>query len=102
MSPNHPRHALDEHLGSPVRLSIVALLASVQRAEFALVRDTIEVSDSVLSKQATALEAAGYLKVTKGHVGKRPRTWFSLTAKGRAAFERHLTALRQIVQQPGE
>ena len=31
-----------------------------------------------------------------GDVGKRPRTWLSLTAAGRAAYERHLAALRAI------
>jgi len=50
----------------------------------------------VLSKQVATLESAGYVKVKKGYVGKRPRTWLSLTATGRAAFERHLAALRDI------
>lgn len=45
-------------------------------------RDTIEVSDSALSKQSTQLEAAGYVKIRKGYVGKRPRTWLSLTSAG--------------------
>src|SRR5699024_2973472 len=66
MSTTHPRHRLDDLLAAPVRLSIVAMLAGVDRAEFSLVRDTVEVSDSVLSKQASTLENAGYLKVTKG------------------------------------
>jgi DNA-binding MarR family transcriptional regulator len=42
------------------------------------------------------LEQAGYLKVDKGFVGKRGRTWLSLTREGRRAFERHLAALREI------
>jgi DNA-binding MarR family transcriptional regulator len=65
------------------------------------VRDTVEVSDSVLSRQVSTLEAAGYVKVRKGYVGKRPRTWLSLTAAGRAAYERHLTALRAIADGSG-
>lgn len=96
MSTTHPRHQLDELLAAPVRLSIVAMLAGTDKAEFSLVRDTVEVSDSVLSKQASTLESAGYLKITKGYVGKRPRTWYSLTKKGRTVFESHLAALRQI------
>ncbi|WP_019200369.1 transcriptional regulator [Tsukamurella sp. 1534] len=92
----HARHRLDEVIHAPVRFSIVAALAKVENAEFAAVRDTVEVSDSVLSKQAAQLEAAGYVKVKKGYVGKRPRTWLSLTARGRRAFEEHLAALRAI------
>ncbi|GAB3559425.1 winged helix-turn-helix domain-containing protein [Spelaeicoccus albus] len=96
MTATHPRHGLDSALQAPVRLSIVAMLAGMDKAEFSLVRDTIEVSDSVLSKQSQNLEDAGYVAITKGFVGKRPRTWFSLTDDGRVAFERHIAALRQI------
>lgn len=92
----HARHELDQVIHAPVRFSIVAALAGVDQAEFAHVRDAIEVSDSVLSKQSTQLEAAGYVKIRKGYVGKRPRTWLSLTSAGRAAYARHLTALRTI------
>ncbi|WP_190816766.1 winged helix-turn-helix domain-containing protein [Saccharopolyspora pogona] len=96
----HPRHQLNELIHSPVRFSIAATLAAVDQAEFRYVRDIIEVSDSVLSKQVSTLEEAGYVKVKKGYVGKRPRTWLSLTAKGRRAYEAHLAALRAITTQP--
>lgn len=92
----HPRHRLDEVVHAPVRFSVLAFLAGVDRAEFALVRDTVEVSDSTLSKQAAVLETAGYLEVIKGHVGKRPRTWFRLTPEGRTAFSAHVAALREL------
>jgi DNA-binding MarR family transcriptional regulator len=92
----HARHRLDELIHAPVRFSIVAVLAGVDESEFAFVRDTVEVSDSVLSKQVSRLEDAGYVRVRKGHVGKRPRTWLILTATGREAFEDHLAALRTI------
>ncbi|MET3984130.1 transcriptional regulator [Streptomyces sp. PvR034] len=96
MSANHPRHALAPLLNAPVRLSVVAALAPVDRAEFAFVRDLVEVSDSVLSKQVSALETAGWVAVVKGRVARRPRTWLSLTAEGRTVYARHLDALRAI------
>lgn len=92
----HARHRLDEVIHAPVRLSIVAALANLDEAEFSFVRDTVEVSDSVLSRQVATLEQAGYVNVRKGHVGKRPRTWLSLTRSGRDALTRHLDALRAI------
>lgn len=102
----HPRHELDELLVHAVRFSVAAALVGVERAEFALVRDTVEVSDSVLSKQVALLEGAGYVEVEKGKVGRRPRTWLSLTADGEQAFARHVAALRAIaslaVAQPAE
>lgn len=94
----HARHQLDSAIHSPVRFSIVAALATVDEAEFRHVRDRIEVSDPVLSKQAYLLEDAGYVKIRKGHVGKRPRTWLSLTRTGRKAYDKHLDALRAIAE----
>ncbi|GGI04180.1 winged helix-turn-helix domain-containing protein [Egicoccus halophilus] len=97
----HARHELDDVIHAPVRFSIVAALADVDEAEFAAVRDAVEVSDSVLSKQAARLEEAGYVKLRKGYVGKRPRTWLSLTRDGRDAYGRHLGALRAIAEGSG-
>jgi DNA-binding MarR family transcriptional regulator len=94
----HARHRLDEVIHAPVRFSIVAALDAVDEAEFARVRDVVEISDSALSKQAANLEGAGYVKVRKGYVGKRPRTWLSLTPQGRQAYRAHLEALRAIAE----
>lgn len=95
-SGGHARHRLDEVIHAPVRFSIVAALAGVDDAEFATIRDAVEVTDSTLSKQVSVLEKAGYVTVRKGHVGKRPRTWLSLNRTGRKAYESHLAALRAI------
>ncbi|MET3861128.1 DNA-binding MarR family transcriptional regulator [Dietzia sp. 2505] len=92
----HARHRLDEVIHAPVRFSIVAALAGVDDAEFATIRDAVEVSDSTLSKQVAVLEKAGYVKVRKGYVGKRPRTWLALSREGRRAYGSHLDALRSI------
>ena len=79
------------------RLSICGLLAAgADWVEFAALRDAAGISDSVLSKQSVALEDAGYVEVRKGAVGRRPRTWFRLTAHGRQALEDHLAWLGQL------
>ena len=57
-------------------------------------------SDSLLSRQASTLEQAGYIAIRKGHVGKWPRTWLKLTPEGRNAFNDHLNTLREIVETP--
>ena len=98
----HPRNQIVEELTAPVRLSIIAALVRVDNAEFKALRDSLEVSDSVLSKQIASLETAGFVKVIKGYVGKRPRTWVSATPEGRTALTAHLAALRAIVDGLGE
>ncbi|WP_405141562.1 transcriptional regulator [Sphaerisporangium sp. NBC_01403] len=92
---------LDPLIHAPARLRVMSLLAAMEEAEFAFVRDAVEVSDSVLSKHAAALETAGYVVIRKGHVGKRPRTWLRLSDAGREAYAAHVAALQAIVARSG-
>lgn len=87
---------LNEAFSTLPRLKVSAFLAGCDEAEFSVVSSATETSPSVLSKAATVLETAGVVAVRKGHVGRRPRTWLSLTPSGRAAFDDHLQALRQL------
>jgi DNA-binding MarR family transcriptional regulator len=80
------------------RLQICALLSGVDQAEFALVRDAIKVSDSVLSKHLKQLEEAGYVRLTKAAENGRQRTWLGLTAAGRTAFAAHVAELQRLAQ----
>ena len=95
-TPAHPRHQLDATLGHPVRFSLMAALAQTEEIDFATLRDHLQVSDSVLSKQVSALESAGYVTVRKGFIGKRPRTWLKATQEGQTVWRHHLAALREI------
>ena len=96
-----PKPLFNELIHAPTRLTIVSLLAAVEWAEFAFLRDSAGLSDSALSKQLTTLEDAGYVQIRKGFVGKRPRTSARLTAAGRTAFQRHVAALQKIVASSG-
>ena len=93
---SHPRWSLDTVIHAPIRLSITAALAAVDEADFKSIREAVEITDSALSKQIAQLEEAGYVQVRKTFVGKRGRTWLSLTKAGRTALDRHLNALREI------
>jgi len=95
----HLRHQLDTVIHTPARFSIMAALMAADKAEFRFVRDTVELTDSSLSQHVTTLEQAGYVKVTKGQVGRRPRTWLAATRSGRAAFTDHLATLNQLATQ---
>jgi DNA-binding transcriptional ArsR family regulator len=91
----------DELIHAPTRLAIVALLAATEWAEFKFIRDSVGLSDSALSKQLTTLERAGYVEIRKDFVGKRPRTSARLSKQGRAAFERHVAALQEVLARSG-
>lgn len=86
----------DAVIHAPGRLQICAILSGVDDAEFALVRDAIKVSDSVMSKHLKQLEEAGYVKLTKAPENGRQRTWISLTSDGRRAFAGHVAELNRL------
>ncbi|MEH0639367.1 transcriptional regulator [Streptomyces bottropensis] len=91
----------DELIHPATRLSVVALLAATEWADFAFVRDSLSLSDSALSKQLHTLEEAGYLELHKEGGGRKRRTRVRLTDRGRGAFEGHVAALRAIVEGAG-
>lgn len=90
----------DETIHAPVRLRICGLLRPVEHLDFAVLRDTLEVSDATLSKHLKTLAAAGYVASSKaasaGRGDARQITWLSLTRTGRSAFESHGRALQEI------
>ena len=87
----------DELIHAPTRLSIVALLAASDWADFTFVRDSLGISDSALSKQISTLDDAGYVTVRKTGAGRTRRTHLRLSPRGRRAFDGHAAALQQII-----
>jgi DNA-binding MarR family transcriptional regulator len=94
----HPRHRLDDAFQTPLRFSLMAALGPHTEIDFQTLRDVLETEDSNLSKAISHLEKAGYVKVTKGYVGNRPRTWIEATTKGHRNYRQHLLALRAITE----
>lgn len=90
----------NELIHAPVRLRICGLLRSANRLDFAVLRDTLEVTDPTLSKHLKLLSNAGFV-TTKKEISplrsdSRRITWLSLTASGKRAFDSHLKALHDI------
>jgi len=92
--------AFDETIHAPVRLRISGMLRGVEKIDFAVLRDTIGISDATLSKHLKVLGDAGYITTSKVRSATRNDarrlTWISQTATGRAAFDAHVAELRRI------
>ncbi|WP_315279486.1 transcriptional regulator [Kocuria carniphila] len=94
----------DETIHAPLRLRICALLRRVDDLDFALLRDSLEVSDATLSKHIKTLTTAGYLRshktVSSERSDARRVMWLSLTRDGQIAFDGHMRALMEIAGTP--
>jgi DNA-binding MarR family transcriptional regulator len=94
---SHPSRRLDDAVHQRTRLGILAVLCEGGRADFAFLRDTLELTDGNLSRNISRLEAAGFVAVEKVIDGSRPRTWLSPTTAGRRALAAEVAALREII-----
>ncbi|MEZ5498742.1 MAG: transcriptional regulator [Steroidobacteraceae bacterium] len=88
---------IDDVIHSRLRLSIMAVLATLERAEFTFLRDRIGATDGNLSVHLRRLEEAGYLTITKHFIARKPRTECALTAEGRSAFKAYVEHLGRLV-----
>jgi DNA-binding MarR family transcriptional regulator len=92
---------LDNIIHQPVRLQIIASLVSLDQGEqvnFTYLRKLLKVTDGNLGAHLTKLEEAGYIKIKKTFVAKKPCTFIMVTGKGRDAFAEHVAALKEIVE----
>ena len=87
----------DEVIHPSTRLSIVALLASTDWAEFSFLRDRLALSDSALSKQLATLQDVGYVTIERPVSNHRRRVRVALTEPGHRAFDGHVAALQAVI-----
>lgn len=88
---------LDKTIHEKARLSIMTLLATRPAWAFQDLKAELAMSDGNLITHLRVLHEAGLVAVTK-EVLDRPQTTYSLTAKGRTAFQEYLAVLEQIVR----
>ncbi|MBP3537286.1 MAG: transcriptional regulator [Muribaculaceae bacterium] len=85
---------LDPLLHSQLRLAVMSILMNIEEADFVYLREKTESTAGNLSVQLDKLSNAGYITVTKGFEGKRPRTTCRVTDAGRKAFEEYVDTLK--------
>ena len=88
---------LDPILHSQLRLSIVSILMSVDKANFNFIKDTTKAAAGNISIQIKKLEDAGYIKVEKTYRNNYPHTELSITEKGIQAFEKYVADLKKYI-----
>ena len=87
----------DELLLSRSRLGIVSALLGGDELEFTYLRNALKLSDGNLSVQIRKLEGAGYIKVKKMFIERKPKTFCRITPKGRKAISRLVKHLENLM-----
>ncbi len=91
---------IDTIIHQPARLKIMASLMTLEPGEqvdFVYLRKILNLTDGNLGAHLAKLENAGYIKIEKTFIARKPRTFINATGKGRDAFEDHIAALEAII-----
>jgi len=87
----------DELILSKTRLGIISALIGGDKLEFTYLRNALKLSDGNLSVQIRKLEEAGYIKVEKIFVERKPKTFCKITSKGQKAVKNLISKLENLV-----
>ena len=98
MAENSPfdHETIDDIIHGRIRLGIVAYLSAVEHALFSELRDKVGATDGNLSAHLRKLEDAGYVRVEKSFVGRKPQTRLALTDEGRKAWQAWLSRIELL------
>jgi DNA-binding MarR family transcriptional regulator len=94
--PQPEKPNFDELILSKTRLGIMSSLISGDKLEFTYLRNVLNLSDGNLSVQIRKLEEAGYIKVEKVFVERKPRTFCKITGKGQKAIRNLIRTLENL------
>jgi DNA-binding MarR family transcriptional regulator len=94
----NPIENLNKTFDSRVRLGIMSTLMVNDQINFNDLKQLIGVTDGNLASHIKALEEIGYMKITKGFIGKKTNTTYTITKLGEKAFQQHLAALERMIK----
>ena len=80
-----------------LRLALLSLLVSVDKAEFTWLRGKTGSTDGNLGAQLQKLEEAGYVTVEKRFALRKPQTLYRISEAGRTALSEYVEALKQLL-----
>lgn len=89
---------LNKVFDSRIRVGIMSALMVEDSQSFNELKALLDVTDGNLASHMKTLEESGYIKVSKGFVGRKTNTLYSITKAGEKAFRAHLDALEQIIK----
>ena len=93
--PEKPK--FDELILSKTRLGIISALIGGDKLDFTYLRNALNLSDGNLSVQIRKLEKAGYIKVEKIFINRKPKTFCKITSKGQKAIKNLISKLENLV-----
>ena len=89
--------ALDRIVHGPLRLGILAALATAERRSFTELRDALGATDGNLNASLQKLEQSGYVAASRKMEGRISRTDYQLTRAGRKALSLYVEQIDRLL-----
>jgi len=89
---------LNKAFESRIRIGIMSALMVNDELNFNDLKALLNLTDGNLATHLKNLEENKYIKVSKGFIGRKTNTTYSITKEGSKAFRSHLDALEKIIK----
>ena len=94
----NPINGLNKNFESRIRLGVMSILMVNEEINFNDLKQMLEVTDGNLATHLVNLEENGFIKVSKGFIGKKTNTTYAITKAGEKAFNEHIAALEIMIK----
>ena len=84
-----------------IRLGIMSILMVNESIDFVSLKSLLDLTDGNLASHTRSLEELAYIHSHKRFVGRKPNTTYSITEKGKDAFNSHINALEALIKNNG-
>ena len=99
MNKQFDHQKIDEIIHSRIRLSVMAVLSTVDEIDFTSLCNEVNATRGNLSVHLKKLEEGKYIKITKEFVNNKPLTTCKATQRGIEAFSNYLNMVEQFAKQ---
>lgn len=94
----NPISNLQKVFESRIRLGIMSALIVNDKLDFNSLKELLELTDGNLASHLKALERDRVIEVSKQFIGRKPRTTYKATERGKNMFRQHLAALEELIK----
>lgn len=88
---------LDTAIHGQIRLGIISALCLDGALDFTELKKRLEITDGSLGAHLKKLEDLEYIFAKRRFVGKRPKTTYSITNKGKVALKKYLESMQSLI-----
>ncbi len=90
---------LNKIFDNRIRVGIMSALSVNETLAFNDLKELLQLTDGNLASHLKTLEDNEYITVKKGFIGRKTNTTYSITEKGKQAFQEHLEVLKKLIRQ---